>query len=427
MSKTAETDLLNFLYACPVGLLEFDAHGEIGMINPNAMKHLLPLSPSGEMENFFLATEQYAPELRNMCESFERDSGPICDGHRIVTQLTDGGRRGVPTVIACSMVRLGADRFMATLSDISQQVLQEMRLRQADAWLAALVGEINDHALIILSEEGRILSVSPSFTRQTGLHSDAVIGRSASRILTGLEDAQGRAIPIDEQLAMARRDGWHLFEGWEKRRDGEAYWAQRLIVPRGENYANVGQGFSLVLRDVPVPEEGSEDLVRLLTRDHLTGAANRMQFNKVLKQERLQWKSRHRSLSLLMLDLDHFKVINDEHGHAVGDRVLKMVAEKAETLLPGNASFARLGGEEFGVIVPNQALTEALTIAEELRAAIGDLNVPASCASVSVTASIGCANMDETDGSIDELLKLADERLYAAKHAGRNRVLASAV
>ena len=69
------------------------------MINPNAMKHLLPLSPSGEMENFFLATEQYAPELRNMCESFERDSGPICDGHRIVTQLTDGGRRGVPTVM----------------------------------------------------------------------------------------------------------------------------------------------------------------------------------------------------------------------------------------------------------------------------------------------------------------------------------------
>ena len=182
-----------------------------------------------------------------------------------------------------------------------------------------------------------------------------------------------------------------------------------------------------MLRDVPVPEEGSEDLVRLLTRDHLTGAANRIQFNKVLKQERLQWKSRHRSLSLLMLDLDHFKVINDEHGHAVGDRVLKMVAEKAETLLPGNASFARLGGEEFGVILPNLTLREALTIAEELRAAIGDLNVPASCASVSVTASIGCANMDETDGSIDELLKLADERLYAAKHAGRNRVLASSV
>ncbi|RJS93581.1 sensor domain-containing diguanylate cyclase [Salinisphaera sp. Q1T1-3] len=425
MAISDDNELLGFMYACPFGLIELDETGHIGMINPNAMKHLLPLAGADGVENFFLATEKHAPELRNFVEGFAADFGTICDGHRIFVDL---GRRNVggdPRVLSCTLVKRAPNQLIATLSDISAQVSQEYRLRQADTWFSALIDEINDHALLTVDLNGIVLAANTSFTRQTGYEAADVIGGSVEAILSRAQSMGQTPLSITDQLALATRNGWHLFEGWETRADGQRYWCQRLLVARAEAEDEDDRAFSLVLRDVPKPGGKPDDLVELLTRDYLTGATNRMQFQKTLERERVRCTSQGRPMSLIILDLDDFKALNDAHGHPTGDAVLKRVARLGLEHAPERGVFARLGGEEFALLVPDCSLTETTEMAETLRQRIAGMTVAVPGARIAVTASFGCAEMGETDGSSDDLIAIADRRLYEAKHGGRDRVVAS--
>ena len=421
MSDTSsEEQLLEFLYACPVGLIECDLAGEIALMNPHAMQHLLPLAGARDPGNLFAALEQHAPELRSIVASYAPATGRICDGHRIFVDLGTRRRTAPPKVLSCTLVKLGADRMMATLSDISRQVVQEERLRQADTWFATLLDGVNDYAALTITQRGIIESVDASFTRQTGHAHAGALGRGLTDLLA--TDSVGGDLRLDEQLVIARRDGWHLQEGWQQRVDGERYWCQRLVVARSEDEELPASGFSVILRDVPRREEAVEDVRRILTCDHLTGVANRRHFGQVMEREQAHWRELRQSLSLIVLDLDHFKAVNDTHGHPVGDILLCRVAEICAALLPPRGIFARLGGEEFGALLPRYDNDQATILAEEMRIAIAAIEVDTPRGTLTVTASLGCATLDETEGSIDRLIALADERLYAAKRAGRNRV-----
>jgi len=417
---SSEEQLLEFLYACPVGLIECDATGEIAMMNPHAMQHLMPLAGPRDPGNLFAAFEQHAPELRSIVAAFGPATGRICDGHRIFVDLGARQRTAVPKVLSCTLVKLGPDRLMVTLADISQQVVQEERLRQADTWFATLLDGVNDYAALTITPDGRIESADACFTRQTGHACTDALGRDLTELLT--TDATGGDLRLDEQLVIAERDGWHLQEGWQQRADGERYWCQRLVVARSEGKDPLASGFSVVLRDVPRREEAAEDMRRLLTCDHLTGAANRRHFGQAMEREQTHWRELRQSLSLIVLDLDHFKAVNDTYGHPVGDILLCRVAEVCTALLPPRGIFARLGGEEFGALLPRYDTDQAVMLAEKMRTAIALLDVETPQGRLTVTASFGCAALEEADGSIDALIALADQRLYAAKHAGRNQV-----
>ncbi len=417
---SSEEQLLEFLYACPVGLIECDAAGDIGMMNPHAMQHLLPLAGARDAGNLFAALEQHAPELRSMAAAFAPTTGRICDGHRIFVELGAGRRTAPPKVLACTLMKLGPDRLMATLADVSAQVVQEQRLRQADTWFATLLDGVNDYATVTITPDGAIQSADDGFTRQTGRDPVAVTGHNLADILTS--DVPGGDLRLDEQLVIAAREGWHLQEGWQQRADGDRYWCQRLVVARSSADDRHPVQFSVVLRDVPRRGDAAEDLRRLLTCDHLTGAANRRHFSQVMAREQRHWRDLRQSLSLVVLDLDHFKRVNDTHGHPIGDRLLCRVTDACTALLPPCGIFARLGGEEFGVLLPRHDHDQAMRLAERLRETIATIAIDTPHGLLTVTASFGCATMDETDGSIDALIALADERLYAAKRAGRNRV-----
>jgi diguanylate cyclase (GGDEF)-like protein len=390
------------------------------MINPHAMQHLMPLAGADDVGNLFKALEQHAPELRNLAIGFSRPTGIICAGHRIIVDLGAGRQRAEPKVLACTLVKLGSDRLVATLADISMQVAQEQRLRQADAWFATLLDEINDYALVNVSADGTIVSANEAFTRQTGHDYVRVVGLLLEAVLG--TTTSSCELSIDEQLAMAARDGWHLQEGWQQRATGDRYWCQRLVVAGIDELAADHAKFSIVLRDVPRRDAVADDLRRLLTSDSLTGAANRMHFSRMLMRGHSKWQELKQPLSLITFDLDHFKKVNDTHGHPVGDLLLARVAEACKKLLPARGTFARLGGEEFGVLLPRYDRERATELAEAMRQAIADLEIPVSGASLKTTASFGCATLDEADGSVDGLIALADQRLYAAKRDGRNRV-----
>jgi len=169
-------------------------------------------------------------------------------------------------------------------------------------------------------------------------------------------------------------------------------------------------------------------LTALANHDALTGLANRREF-KARAEAALDTARRHgRSLAVLMLDLDQFKQVNDRHGHAAGDDVLRYVAATLCLQLRGADLCGRLGGEEFAVLLPDTGLEEALQVGERIRRAVEESRIATDHAPepLRVTVSIGGAAADGTAASVDALLDAADERLYEAKRAGRNRVLGAA-
>lgn len=157
--------------------------------------------------------------------------------------------------------------------------------------------------------------------------------------------------------------------------------------------------------------------------DGLTGMQNRRFFDDALHEYIEEFRRIGRPVGLMIIDLDHFKAVNDTHGHDVGDQVLKVVAECLTSMTRYHDVVARLGGEEFAVVVPNMDDSGLITFAERLRKAIASVFVVHGNLRLRVTASIGLAVWDGKE-SADELYRRADKQLYHAKGLGRNRVCA---
>jgi diguanylate cyclase (GGDEF)-like protein/PAS domain S-box-containing protein len=413
-----EERLLEFLYAAPVGLVEFDMRGEIAMINPHAMKHLLPLAGGRGATNLFAMLDGYAPELRNTLERFDAAHGTVCEGHRIIIDLDRHHDRDDPKVLACTIVKLDAARAIACISDVTAQVAQERRLKQAETWFASLLNDVKGYAVLSVTSGGVVDSVNASWERQTGSVPSAVISQTLAEIFPPVPAEGGLA--MGEQLRIAKRDGWHLEEGWHYRVDGTRYWSQRLLAARMRDDSEL-IGYTLVLRDVRRQSRDVDDLRRLLTRDHLTGAANRARFQQVLEREQHGWHENGTPLSLIMIDVDHFKRVNDLYGHPIGDDVLRCFAETIAGALRPADLLARLGGEEFAVILPATDLAKAVKMAEHLRALVAKMRVDTPFGKLGITASFGCSTVDNTH----ELLPAADAALYVAKRRGRDQVHAA--
>ncbi|RUQ68138.1 diguanylate cyclase [Azospirillum doebereinerae] len=161
-------------------------------------------------------------------------------------------------------------------------------------------------------------------------------------------------------------------------------------------------------------------IIRLAETDPLTGAANRRSFLERAEAAAADTERRQRSLSVLLLDIDHFKSVNDTRGHAGGDEALKRLVECCGMVLRPNDLLGRFGGEEFVVLLPETNAYVAVGIADRLRQAIEAMTVEHAPEPFRITASIGVSGVG-ADG-IDAALRRADDALYAAKKAGRNRV-----
>jgi diguanylate cyclase (GGDEF)-like protein len=165
-------------------------------------------------------------------------------------------------------------------------------------------------------------------------------------------------------------------------------------------------------------EEVNKQLRRLASTDGLTGLRNRRAFDSTLQQEYEVARRYGHPLSLLVIDIDHFKHFNDSFGHEEGDRVLRRVAGAMESTFRGADFVARYGGEEFSVILPNTVRVSAVESAERLRATIAGLAEERE----PITVSIGVACLQGQGWTTAELLKQADSALYRAKREGRDRI-----
>lgn len=173
-----------------------------------------------------------------------------------------------------------------------------------------------------------------------------------------------------------------------------------------------------------IETEYHEAVYKIMTTDGLTQVHNKRYLMEILEREVERTRRTGRSLSVMMIDLDRFKGINDTHGHLAGDEVLGEMCRRIKGLLRSDEVFARYGGEEFTLVLADTCLNEAIGAAERLRIAIAEKAFCTEQSEIAVTVSIGVA---ETRGhsplAADEMLEKADKNLYAAKRAGRNRVV----
>ena len=167
----------------------------------------------------------------------------------------------------------------------------------------------------------------------------------------------------------------------------------------------------------------SEELFLLATTDALTNVFNRRHFMEQALTEQKRCQREGFGYALLMLDLDSFKDINDNHGHACGDKVLTAIAKTIKLELRDYDLLGRIGGEEFAILLPNTTHSSALSISERIRCSIENLHIESDGRSVKTTVSIGVALDNNAGKNLDEMLLIADKFLYHAKENGRNQVV----
>ena len=424
MDTTLEDDyeaLIQFLYIAPIGLVQTRIDGEILMVNPLCAQLLMPLARDGELSNLYKALESVAPDLRTAVQSFKGAHGMVCDGWQLRVPADPPGKLK-HTILSLTLLKLDEGRLMAVLGDVTQSVQRERELRQSQAWINSIVTGLTDYALMTLDDQGRVRDWNESVQRLTAHSSDASVGQSYAIFYP--PDALGSVDAVD-RLREVDRSGWSLDEGWRQRADGSRFWGSCLIAPlhvAGEGLADDERAYSLVVRDVSDRREATEALRRSVSCDHLTGLANRRALFEACELELQRWRRTPRPLALLLIDADHFKRVNDDFGHAAGDAVLRHLAASLSATFRAMDIVARLGGEEFVVLLPGCTEDAAAAVAQRLCLSVAEQAVPVNGASVRYTVSIGVAMMDAAVDGVDAFIERADLAMYRAKAAGRNRV-----
>jgi diguanylate cyclase (GGDEF)-like protein/PAS domain S-box-containing protein len=299
------------------------------------------------------------------------------------------------------------DGSMATIgTDITARKRIELAIREKAAILEASFHTIPD-GILVLDRAQRpvawndrlftILSIAPAAARAAAMLAPELRhlpmpGRTAER-------GQGAALPVREERQLAGGS-----------------WIEVRVAPIDDG------GCVAVCRDITEPKRLQQQLELRATTDGLTGVLNRAQFFH-LARAALSHARRHRQpLSLMVLDVDRFKRVNDTHGHAAGDAALCHVARICREHLREGDHFGRIGGEEFAAVLPMSDALGAAQAAEKLRALIAAAPVPSGGGALRLTASFGVAEWSGPEETIEQLTGRADALLYEAKRSGRNQV-----
>ncbi len=274
--------------------------------------------------------------------------------------------------------------------------------------------EVSLDMFCVFGFDGHFKDLNPAWTRTLGWSIDELKEKTWMDI----------AIPEDRDsnLAISERllQGESII-GFENRclsKNGSIKWLAWSSYPDLEQQ----QIFSTV-RDITTRKRMEEELLQMATTDPLTGASNRRHF---IDQATTELKRSRRSgsqMAVIMLDIDHFKMVNDNYGHGIGDEVLKRLVDCCQQELRATDIFGRFGGEEFAAILVDTDKKFTLEICKRLIKQIAKLKIRTAQEQVSVTISLGFTMHSADDISIDSLLKRADDALYKAKNAGRNQVV----
>ncbi len=259
-----------------------------------------------------------------------------------------------------------------------------------------------------------------------GGNADRLFGVSTEEML-GMGCWRGFVLPEDRPLFERHVTGLAPGQSSDavmrvRRRDGSVRYLRSFAQVEADPDNSGRHLLHGAVQDITDRKALEQELERQAHTDFLTGVANRGHFFALAEQELARVQRYRKPLSLIMLDLDHFKEVNDTHGHEIGDRVLETLAATCRRILREIDVVGRMGGEEFAILLPETAGADAFEVAERLREAIALASVDIGAERpLRVTASLGVATYVEVDQWVDTLLRRADRALYEAKRLGRNR------
>lgn len=298
---------------------------------------------------------------------------------------------------------------------------RERKLRkQEEKRRKLLESALNASAIpaVITNREATIEWVNPAFASLTGFDAAEAIGRKPKDLVkSGMQPPSYYEDMWKTILAGAVWRG----EVINRRKDGSFYDEALTITPVADDNGTITH-FVAIKEDITLEKAAARELERLATTDPLTGSHNRRAFMEAVQHELDRVRRYETPASILMLDLDHFKRVNDEFGHAAGDTVLKHFVTQLGTSLRSADTLGRIGGEEFAVLLPETDLAGARDIANRIRTEIAARPAITDEARIPITVSIGVTIIHPSDISPDHILARADDGLYLAKRNGRNRV-----
>lgn len=316
-------------------------------------------------------------------------------------------------------IQKGHSRHLAVLNDQLKRQLDELERAQARLRLADVVVQHTGEAIVVLEQDMRVVSTNPGFSRMTGFTAEAVRGKPLT-----LFEEDDAIVQIKSRLQQAEHWDGTL---WAERASGGRFPMEASIDVAHDTEAGASR-YVMVFRDVTVQKRLEDRLRELSSTDALTLLANRRTFDETLEREWHRATRTGEPMSLLMLDVDHFKPYNDMYGHPAGDRCLQQVANAlAGGIDREGALVARYGGEEFAVILPRTDSDVANAVAETLRQRVEALGIPHAGHSSAdhVTISIGLSTRTPPHSAdFVDLMHSADQALYQAKKHGRNSVSA---
>lgn len=409
-------ELLGLLYLCPVGILKLDSSGAIVLMNPYAAQMLMPLSPAGRLTNLFELFEAFAPEVGEMARRFPARTGKVCEEHQIV--LPGRCARSRPTILSITLQKVDAAVHVAVLTDVTSSAGRELSVRTSEERLHAVLDGVKDYAICTVDDSGIITSWNRAAERLDDYRGDETIGRHIDFLFPATGSFKS---PMMRRLELALRDGAHDFEGWRVRKDGKRYWASTAISMLRAKDARTLIGYSVITQDL-TEQRRSEDRLRLLAMtDPLTGVLNRRAFFENAKRERARSTRPADVVTVLLLDADEFKGVNDRHGHEAGDATLQRIVAACRTEIRSSDIIGRFGGEEFAILLAASTAENGRVIAERIRERIAESGVQPGA--FTCTVSIGVAASASPYETIEEMINRADGALYRAKSQGRNVVV----
>lgn len=311
---------------------------------------------------------------------------------------------GAPALLMCGM-------------DMTHQSEIQEQLRESERNFRRLFESMQD-VYYRTDAQGVVQHVGPGVRRVLGYEPHEIEGRTAESYYPQSSDRDAFKAAIMAHGEVSD------FPGQMVRKDGtviDISISSHALFDHNGNFAGV-EG---IYRDVTQRKNLERELQRLATTDMLTGMANRRAFLETAETAYHCARANGDTLTLLMLDLDHFKTINDRFGHLEGDRVLAEFARTIKSHLRASDTVGRLGGEEFGLLLPLTGTAESTEVAARILDAIRALElVDANGQSYRITTSMGAGTLHPSDRSLRDLLDRADQALYLAKRRGRDQLAA---
>ncbi|MES2582413.1 MAG: EAL domain-containing protein [Pseudomonadota bacterium] len=360
--------------------------------------HLFPLPSAKELIAADLAMMQQAAT-----QTLE-ESLPFPDGQDRIFLVTKG-----PVLDKQGHVKglFGISR------DITERKKAELALLEA-----ATVFESSQEGILVVNPQKRIVKVNPAFSRITGYAAEEVLGQQPHMLSSGQHDAAF----FRNMWAAIHTHGFWRGEICNRRKNGELF-SEFLSISVVRDAAGAVQHYVGSFTDISKYKEHDEQLNRIAHFDPLTALPNRRLLVDRLEQSLHMGADSKHMLAVCFLDLDGFKNINDQYGHTAGDSLLVGVARNLIHELRGEDILARVGGDEFVLLLANMESPEACSQALDriLLAVSKPVELDSGGARVSVTASLGVTLYPLDDGDADTLLRHADQAMYVAKESGRNR------